>query len=503
MSRLALSGRIHRTTALLVGALFFAGVIVRVIVLRSTASVLNADEAYTGIQSFEILRGRIPIVLGGTSYTLPFESYVYAPFVAVFGSSITSLKVLPAIWWLIASIVGWFVGRRLGGERVAWLTAAFLWLTPGALLLLSVTAYESYSSGMLVTLLACLLALRLLDSRDEEATDPSLREAAAFGALCGLAFWMHPMFLATTVPMVLVVLVVHRRQVRTLVAVIGGGIVGCSPLLLWNAVNGWPSLEAPIEVPGTYTGRLQGFFRELLPRGLGLRDQFMIWHPNRLIGLLLYGVFLALVVVGVVTMVRRSNASSRWLVPAVLLGVFPIMAVFQNLAYTIDGRYAVISFPFLVIAVAVGIDRLAAIRPNITVAVVAVTIPLWVLAFTLPTIRPLWSATGDPNAYLGEITAMLDDAGIEHVYGSYWLALPVDFAGDRALQSGVLYPLPIRFPIRQRAVEAAPHDRIAFVFFAGEDDPSRLFLPVEEYERRVVGPAVVYLPVAALGTTSG
>jgi hypothetical protein len=43
-----------------------------------------------------------------------------------------------------------------------------------------------------------------------------------------------------------------------------------------------------------------------------LRDQFMIWHPNRLIGLLLYGVFLALVVVGVVTMVRRSNASSRW-----------------------------------------------------------------------------------------------------------------------------------------------------------------------------------------------
>jgi hypothetical protein len=187
----------------------------------------------------------------------------------------------------------------------------------------------------------------------------------------------------------------------------------------------------------------------------------------------------------------------------VLLGVFPIMAVFQNLAYTIDGRYAVISFPFLVIAVAVGIDRLAAIRPNITVAVVAVAIPLWVLAFTLPTIRPLWSATGDPNAYLGEITAMLDDAGIEHVYGSYWLALPVDFAGDRALQSGVLYPLPIRFPIRQRAVEAAPHDRIAFVFFAGEDDPSRLFLPVEEYERRVVGPAVVYLPVAALGTTSG
>ena len=54
----------------------------------------------------------------------------------------------------------------------------------------------------------------------------------------------------------------------------------------------------------------------------------------------------------------RSHGAG-WLLPAVLVGVFPIMALFENLIFAIDGRYAIISFPFLVIAMAIGVDALA------------------------------------------------------------------------------------------------------------------------------------------------
>ena len=128
------------------------GSIVRWLVLRSPAGVLTADEAYTGIQSFEILGGQFPVVLGGTAYTLPFEAYLYAPIAAVFGANVVVLKLLSARCR----------GRRFGRRRArraparsavgrASIAAAMCWVTPGALLLISVTAYSAYASGLAVT----------------------------------------------------------------------------------------------------------------------------------------------------------------------------------------------------------------------------------------------------------------------------------------------------------------------------------------------------------------
>ena len=125
------------------------GLIVRWLVLRSPAGVLTADEAYTGIQSFEILGGQFPIVLGGTAYTLPFEAYLYAPIAAVVGANIVTLKLRQH------GVVGAGVRRRLFRRRAARRAVApvssrlrCVWVTPGALLLISVTAYSAYASGL-------------------------------------------------------------------------------------------------------------------------------------------------------------------------------------------------------------------------------------------------------------------------------------------------------------------------------------------------------------------
>ena len=481
---------------LMLGAIAIAivGLLLRVLMLRSPAGRLRADEAYTGIEAIEILAGRFPVALGGTVYTLPFESYLYAPIQGVFGSHIVMLKLLSTLAWAGASIVLYFIGRNLRGWRTGAIAAALLWMTPGAMLLISVTAYESYSSGMLVTLIAFLLALRILGS-----PRPSRPEMAIFGVVAGFAFWMHPMFLATLVPMVVVVLVVNRRLIEAWWTVILGGIAGCSPLLLWNAINGWPSLETPAPVEGTYTERLSTFARDLFPRAFGLRDGALDWQPGNVLPPVIYVLLIAGIVFGLVVTVRSARSPGRYLLVAVLAAMLPIMALFNNLIFAFDGRYGVIGFPFLLLALAVGIDELAGrTRDARAVGVLGAVGLLWMLALVGPTLKDFVDTTdGDPNATTMAILDRLEDANITKINGSFWSVLPVEFASNDEVTAAVVARWPVRFPEHQRLVEATPPAEVAFVFQIADEDPASLWLPVEYYERFVIGDNVLYLPTVA------
>ena len=91
------TGRRRVSTPTLVAAavVFVAGVVIRWILFDSPAAVINADEAYSRIETYEILRGQFPMVLGGTVYTLPVEAYLYTPFTYLFsGANVVPLKLL-------------------------------------------------------------------------------------------------------------------------------------------------------------------------------------------------------------------------------------------------------------------------------------------------------------------------------------------------------------------------------------------------------------------------
>ena len=481
---------------IVVSVVVLIGITVRLLLLNTPAAVLYSDEAYTGIETFEILRGQFPVVLGGTVYTLPLESYLYAPFTYLFGANVIPLKLLSTVSWLLTSVTLYFIGKRLVSRRAGLIAAAMCWITPGALLLLSITAYPAYASGMLVTSLAFLVASIVVDG-----PAPTRRTMVLFGALAGFGFWLHPMLLATLVPMVAVVLWTVRRRLDGWLSVIGGGILGCLPLLLWNAVNSFPSLETPVKVPGTYTERLRTFAVDLLPRAFGLRDFGLSWY-NDVLGPMVYLAVIALAVFGIWTVVRRSAPPSRFLLLVVLVAVFPMMALFRNLIYANDGRYAMISFPFLVLALAGGVDALAGRRPHVRIiGVIALVAVVWIVAFVRPTTSPYLDQLGtDPNAHLGEIVDRLDEAGINRVYGSYWAVLPVDFAGDNRIVGAVFPFWPIRFPERQRTVGATPPDEVAVLFLTTDEDPGQLLMPVDSYERSVFGDIVVYIPTSAAAT---
>ena len=478
-------------------AALVVGLVVRWLVLRSPAGILTADEAYTGIQSFEILSGRFPVVLGGTTYTLPLESYLYAPIAAVLGADVVLLKLLATLSWALASVALAAAAMRLANRRTALVAALLCWFTPGALLLVSVAAYAAYASGMLVSIVAFIVATTLID-----AERPRREMAVLFGALAGFGFWLHPMFTASLLPMVGVVLWFHRRRIDMWIAVTVGGLLGCSPFLAWNAANAWPSLTAPADVEGTYGERFRGFFVDLLPRAFGLRDLALDWQPNGVIGPVLYVALLALVVVGIVVLLRRPGPRSRVLLPAVLVAVFPIMALFENLIFANDGRYGIIAFPFLLLAMAIAVDELMG-RHTATRAlgVAAVVALVWIVGLIVPTVAPLVDDTdGDPNASINAVVDRLDEVGIDRIYGSYWAVHPVDFVGDRDL-TGAVFPFwPIRFPDRQRIVGATPPEQVAVLYLTTDEDPTQLLLPVEAYERSVYGGFVLYIPTSAAAT---
>jgi hypothetical protein len=120
----------------------------------------------------------------------------------------------------------------------------------------------------------------------------------------------------------------------------------------------------------------------------------------------------------------------------------------------------------------------------------------WTGVYVWPhTDRSVATATVDANEGLHQLVDLLEDRGVERISGSYWRVLTVEYATDREIIGAVSPPDAIRFPERQREVEATPPDQVTFVFPVGADQPDKLWMPVHRYERLEVGNSVVYLPL--------
>lgn len=481
---------------LLVGVV---GVVARSLILRSPSGVLNSDEAYTGLAAMGVLDGRFPIVLDGNRYTAVIEAYLFAPVTAAIGPSILALKIVPMVMWAIAAILAYLAGDYLAaglsddrriGRRVGAVTGALVWIAPGAMLVVSTLAYPAYALGMAVCVATLVAAARVID-RDT----PGVRSSVVLGALTGLGFYLHPMFLAVLVPITVPVAWVHRRAAREFWApFLIGGIVVNGPFLLWNIVNGFPSLDVQNALPGTYTDRLSTFGRELVPRGYGLRDVSFDWVLGLALGIAAYVALVGLAIVGCVGLIRGSARRSRFLLPIVLVAVWPLMALFSPLIWSADGRYNIISFPFVVLAAASALAVVPVRGRWLTGAAVSFVV-LWSAVYVWPhTDDVIGSERIDANASSYAVVDYLETAGIDRIAGSYWRVLTVEYLSDREIIGAVTWPGAIRFPERQRDVQASPPEEVAFVFPTWADEPGLLWMPPDEYERVVVGDTVVYVP---------
>lgn len=474
------------------------GLVARWWVLGSRLGFLNADEAYAGLQAMAVLDGRFPVVIDGNAYTAVIEAYVFAPLVTWMGGSALGLKLAFVGVWAAASLATAGAARRLAGGVAGAVAGTVAWLAPGALMVVSTRAYMGYALGMGVVA-ATVWAVAVVV--DRAAPDPIT--SAVAGGLAGLGAYVHPMYVTVLVPTVAVAAVVHRRHVRRWWLPATGAAVAVNvPFLAWNAVNGWPSLTEQEHPPGTYTGRLRGFVEGLLPRMVGARGSSGEWIYGRPLGLIVYLAVIAGVVAGCVVLVRSVQGPSRWVVPVSLVGCLPAMALLPNLEYVADGRYGVILFPYL--AVALGAAASAAVRRVrgwARAGLVVGALAAWVAVTLVPFLgHEAGTRRVDANAGVREIVERLDEVGVDRLAGSYWWVLPVEYASNRTIRTAVAgHPFVVRFPGSQRLVEQSPPDRVAFVFEPGFELTAVLRLPVEAYRREQVGGAILYLPPSAIG----
>ncbi len=280
------------------------GLLFRWWVLRSGSGSTISDESVTGLVSLDIVRRHdLHIVFPGQQYTLPLESYLMAPVLAITGASDVVLKLVAVLeWaasaWLIGRIAGLFVSRA-----AAHVVSGLAWIGAGTLLVISTQDLAGYNSGLALSLAAVYLAARAATRRQ-----PSRWESFAAGLCAGVAIWCHPMFAATTLPALAVTTWFHRRAWRDwwlMTAV--GGVVGLGPFLAYNVRYSFPSLHFPdYGTPSTYSERLQIYAMQTSPRLLGFRSYEGVWLLGDVVGKVLYVLVLLVVAAGLVLAARRS-----------------------------------------------------------------------------------------------------------------------------------------------------------------------------------------------------
>jgi hypothetical protein len=475
-----------------------AGLVLRVWILRSVLGEMYADEAYSGLQSLGVIRdGRFPIVIDGNVYSAALEAYVFSPVLVHAGGSVAVLKWLFIGMWAAAVAATFGAAASLRDRRAGAFAAMFVWLAPGAMLVLSTRAYMGYSLG-----LAVVAGTIWATSRVADLPVAGWRSSALAGFLAGLAFYLHPMFAMVAAPVIAVAAVVHRRDWRGWWApAVGGAVAANVPLIGWNMLNGFPSLEPGYTFAGTYSDRLKGFVTGLLPRAFGLRTPDGEWVFGKPLGLALYALIIAGVVLGCVVLVRASRRPSRWIVPVAVVCVLPLMALLAPLIFVIDGRYAIIVLPLVAISLGAAASRaVEGWSANRAVAALLVTAVVWVAATSLPFLDQQHAFdAADANAWQDRVISRLDELGVDRLAGDYGLVTQIEYRSDRSIRTAIAgNPYVIRFPNSQRIVGKAPAEEVAFLFRPGAAlDPVWFYLPVEQYDQEDLGGVILYVPPAA------
>lgn len=487
------------------------GYAIRGYLLGTKFGELNADEAFTGLQAMEIAKGDLPIVYRGIGYTGVIDSYVFAPFTMLFGARVVPLKLLTSLWWIGSSVVMFRLVRSVQRDsesthpgRWAWLAAGMLWLTPGAMMVVSTRAWEAYGLLMLASFASALAVRNVVNS-------PVLnrRMVVIAGALLGLAFYLHPMTLAVIIPISIVPCWKYRTRLRDWwIPSVGSALFVNIPFLAWNVKNDWLSLSQPSPPMNSAWDRLSSFLTGLLPRAFGLMNTDGSWVWG-FVSVLLYLMLLALMASGVVVLMRRVPGGLVIALPAILC--WPILSMFNNMWFVADGRYSSVGFPFLIVAIVVGLSDLVGRVGSRFVSPVAFAsaLAVWVALLVVPWVHVNAGArANDPNERTRVLVEALDEKGIRFVAGNYWLMNPIEYQSDQRIHAAVKgHPWGATFPWRpklpwgvsfaQRQIEvlSRPPIDVAYVFLAEDERVEVLPLPVEQYERRDVMGAVLYLPL--------
>jgi len=462
------------------------GVLIRVWLMHTSLVTLNADEGVTGLQAYEVLRGKFRLIVAGNDYGSTTETYLIAPLLA-FWSGVGPLRIVPTALSAVAGYALYRLARPMFGRVPAAALALIGWTTSGAVTILFLRPYMGYLTGFIALIVALALACHAM------RTEQHLARTAGFaGFAAGFAIWSHPIF-GTVALLALIAPTLYRRRAmrRWWLPLAAGGVLGVSPWLLFMARNGLPVSASPV-VDTTYPERVVRFVAELLPRAFGLRPELGgDWVGLDAVAIVIAAVLISASIVGMVLLVIRKGLQA---LPILVAGVlaFPVLALYAPLGSIADGRYALPFLPELLMGLGAWLLLIPErIRHS---PWLLVTVPTaWALLACVPVVHHQvgWEWI-DPDADAKQMVSELETRQIPYIAGDYWGAYLVDYLGAGRLQAAV--HLPIRFDEENATVNAADPSEVAFVYQDGQKPYLRM--PADHYQMMDIGLFDLYLPLS-------
>jgi hypothetical protein len=392
-----------------------AGIVLRVVVYRSSLGVLDGDEAVWGLMARHLLDGEFSTFFWGQGYGGTLEVIPTALLFAMFGTSTVAMRIVPVVLTGLAAVLVWRIGRRTMGEPAARIAAVLLWVWPPYLVWKSERAHGFYGSGLVLVCLVMLLAVRLAERR-------SRVDAALLGLVLGLGWWQTPQIVPIAIP-ALTWLVWRRPGVcREAWLVLPTAVLGALPWLVSNLANDWWSFDvASGQTP--YPERFRGFVSATFPMALGLRLPFT---SEWLLGTLLSGVvYLGSVVLFLVAWWRHRRSPSAHLLFGTV-AAFPFLYALSPSTWLVDEpRYVVVLLPVLALIIAQGCATAIRAAVVVAVSVALSTFVLWHLSAS-----PVFVERADglfvPRNF-DPLIAYLETHGPRRVFAGYWIAYRTDF----------------------------------------------------------------------------
>ena len=236
----AVEGR--RGVIAMVAGAAVVGIVLRIVLLGSSAGTLDSDDAVVGLMSKHAAHGHVPLLFWGQNYGGTQEVLLTAPLFLVTGASAWSLRAVPFLLVAVTALLVWRIGLRISPPVSAVAAAALFWVAPAYLIFKTSHQHGFYAAGLFWSAALLLLVLRFAESG-------SRRDAAALGLALGLAWWETPQIVTVAVP-ALAWLVWYRRAVlRQAWVAIPFVLIGMSPWLAWNMGHGWSSVTNPPAAP--------------------------------------------------------------------------------------------------------------------------------------------------------------------------------------------------------------------------------------------------------------
>ena len=457
-----------------------------------------------------LLEGHPTIFYWGQAYGGPFETWLAAPIVWLFGSTPLSLRIVPICLSAVTAILVWRVGLRTIDRPGALIAASLVWFFPTSLLWRTTNSYVIYAGATMLGVAVVLQVLRVWAS-------PSRVGFFLLGLLSGFALWQS-FQLATIIPTAIVWLLIRRSSlVRSLPVYLAGAAVGFLPVIVSNVRNDWWSRD--IGHYGnelSYMGRLGQFFTNALPLAFDLRVpvalDWFLWKP---VALLLYALVLVALLWRGWSRRGRETQPATELLLAILIAFPFIWAVSPLTTFSLTAGYVVVLVPVLLLGAC------AFVRTEGQAIVISV-LALAFLAHSFVGLGVVVRQSGKtyPQSFYGDrkrpgdtesVIEALDRLGIRRVYAGYWIANNITYlsggtiiAADmrpealRTTTAGIVVPLPNDLDFRSRhpsfAVEVAKVAAPAFVLAKAFDPPTTDYRAFEDarYQSQQVGPYTIF-----------